>query len=54
MNGDKTVNVAVYGANSSGYYAIEAAKLQNHQVVFILDRQPENKHHGISDQIPVY
>lgn len=48
------MNLAVYGANFSGYYAIEAAQLQNHKVVFMLDRQPENKHKNINDQIPIY
>lgn len=44
----------MYGASSSGYYAIEAAKLQNYKIIFILDRQPQNKYHNISDQIPIY
>ncbi len=48
------MNVALYGANFSGYYAIEAAKLQDHNVIFILDRQPENKHAQISDQLPIF
>ncbi|MCQ4088806.1 hypothetical protein [Saccharibacillus sp. JS10] len=48
------MKVAIYGASLSGCYADQILKLQGHEVVFFLDRQPENRHQEILDEIPIY
>lgn len=48
------MNIGIYGADVSGYYASLIMKLQGHTLIFFIDRKGEISDTRIIDDIPVY
>lgn len=45
---------AIYGASLSGYYATKLMKIQNNEVLFMIDKNRQNRHEQIEEDIPIF
>ena len=48
------MNCAIYGANLSGFYATKLMDLQNNEILFYIDQNPENRYEQLSESIAIY